>query len=131
MGHHHICLCALEVAKILQRSLMPGGCDVLSSKLREVHIDTNSMLRYDYKEFSAALGKRVKQMRKERGLTLRALVVQHGFHLTQIQRIEKGDGISVPTLLRLAETFQISVEKLIAGLGLVENGEPRTKFSKK
>jgi hypothetical protein len=99
---------------------MPGGFDVLSSKLREVHIDTNSMLRYDYKEFSAALGKRVKQMRKERGLTLRALVVQHGFHLTQIQRIEKG-----------AETFQISVEKLIAGLGLVENGEPRTKSSKK
>ena len=110
---------------------MPGGFDVLSSKLREVHIDTNSMLRYDYKEFSAALGKRVKQMRKERGLTLRALVVQHGFHLTQIQRIEKGDGISVPTLLRLAETFQISVEKLIAGLGVVENGEPRTKSSRK
>jgi len=50
------------------------------------------MLRYDYKEFSAALGKRVKQLRKERGLTLRALVIQHGFHLTQIQRIEKGDG---------------------------------------
>lgn len=110
---------------------MPGGCDVLSSKLREVHIDANSMLRYDYKEFSAALGKRVKQMRKERGLTLRALVVQHGFHLTQIQRIEKGDGISVPTLLRLAETFQISVEKLIVGLGVVENGEPRTKSSRK
>jgi len=50
------------------------------------------MLRYDYKEFLAALGKRVKQLRKERGLTLRALVIQHGFHLTQIQRNEKGDG---------------------------------------
>jgi len=100
-------------------------------KLREVHIDTNSMLRYDYKEFSAALGKRVKQMRKERGLTLRALVVQHGFHLTQIQRIEKGDGVSVPTLLRIAEVFQIPVEKLIAGLGLVEGGESRSKSSKK
>jgi transcriptional regulator with XRE-family HTH domain len=99
--------------------------------LREVHIDTKSMLRYDYKEFSAALGKRVKQMRKERGLTLRALVVQHGFHLTQIQRIEKGDGLSVPTLLRIAEVFQIPLEKLIDGLGLVQNPEPRTKSSKK
>jgi transcriptional regulator with XRE-family HTH domain len=89
------------------------------------------MLRYDYKEFSVALGKRVKQLRKERGLTLRALVVQHGFHLTQIQRIEKGDGISVPTLLRLAETFQISVDKLITNLGLVEGSEPRSKSSKK
>jgi transcriptional regulator with XRE-family HTH domain len=99
--------------------------------LREVHIDTKSMLRYDYKEFSAALGKRVKQMRKERGLTLRALVVQHGFHLTQIQRIEKGDGVSVPTLLRIAEVFQIPLEKLIDGLGLVQNIESRTKPSKK
>src|SRR5580704_4917660 len=99
---------------------MPGGCDVLSSKLREVHIDTNSMLRYDYKEFSAALGKRVKQLRKESGLTLRALIVQHGFHLTQIQRIEKGDGISVPMLLRIAQTFQVPFEDLVAGLGKVE-----------
>ena len=79
--------------------------------LREVHINNESMLRYDYKEFSAALGKRVKQLRKERGLTLRALVIQHGFHLTQIQRIEKGDGLSVPTLLRIAEVFQIPVEE--------------------
>ncbi len=99
--------------------------------LREVHINNESMLRYDYKEFSAALGKRVKQLRKERGLTLRALVIQHGFHLTQIQRIEKGDGLSVPTLLRIAEVFQIPVEKLIAGLGLIESSEPRTKSSKK
>ena len=89
------------------------------------------MLRYDYKQFSAELGKRVRQLRKERGLTLRALVVQHGFHLTQIERIEKGDGISVPTLLRLAETFQIPIEKLIAGLGVVESGESRPKPSKK
>ena len=89
------------------------------------------MLRYDYKKFSAALGKRVKLLRKERGLTLRALVIQHGFHLTQIQRIEKGDGLSVSTLLRIAEVFQMPVEKLIAGLGLVENNELHTKSSKK
>jgi hypothetical protein len=99
--------------------------------LREVHIDTDSMLRYDYKKFSAALGKRVKLLRKERGLTLRALVVQHGFHLTQIRRIEKGDGLSVPTLLRIAEVFQIPIEELVAGLGLVEGGESRSKSSKK
>jgi transcriptional regulator with XRE-family HTH domain len=89
------------------------------------------MLRYDYKKFSAALGKRVKLLRKERGLTLRALVVQHGFHLTQIQRIEKGDGLSVPTLLRISEVFQLPVEELVAGLGLVEGGEWRSKSSKK
>jgi transcriptional regulator with XRE-family HTH domain len=98
---------------------------------REVHIHIDPMLRYDYKEFSAALGQRIRQLRKERGLTLRALVVQHNYHLTQIQRIEKGDGLSIPTLLRLAETFQIPVEKLIANLGVIEGGEPRSQSAKK
>ena len=89
------------------------------------------MLRYDYKKFSAALGKRVKLLRKERGLTLRALVVQHCILLTKLQRIEKGDGLSVQTLLRIAEVFQIPIEELVAGLGLVEGGESRSKSSKK
>ena len=52
-------------------------------------------LRYDYDAFSVELGKRIRKLRKESGLTLRTLIVQHGFHMTQIQRIEKGDGISV------------------------------------
>jgi transcriptional regulator with XRE-family HTH domain len=88
-------------------------------------------LRYDYKAFSAELGKKIKQLRKESGLTLRALIVQHNFHLTQIQRIEKGEGISVPTLLRIAEVFQIPLEKLVEGVGLVPSVEPRPKSSKK
>ena len=78
------------------------------------------MRRYDYKLFSAALGKRIRQLRKDRGLTLRSLVVQHGYHLTQISRVEKGEGVSVPTLLKLAETFDIPLEKLVAGLGVVD-----------
>ena len=89
------------------------------------------MLRYDYKLFSAELGKRIRQLRKESGLTLRALIVQHGFHLTQIQRIEKGEGISIPTLLRIAETFQVPMEKLLAGVGLVESTEERLLPSEK
>lgn len=89
------------------------------------------MLRYDYKEFSAALGKRVKQLRKDRKMTLRSFVVDHGFHLTQIQRIEKGEGYSVPTLLRLAEIFQIPLESLVAGLGLVAPPESKPKLLKK
>ena len=89
------------------------------------------MLRYDYKAFSAELGKRIRQLRKESGLTLRALIVHHDFHLTQIQRIEKGEGISIPTLLRIAETFQIPMEQLVAGIGLVESAEPRLQSSEK
>ena len=88
------------------------------------------MLRYDYKEFSLALGKRMKLLRKEKKITLRSLMLDHGFHMTQIQRIERGDGISIPTLLRLAEVFQEPVEILVAGLGMIAP-EPKAKSPKK
>src|ERR1700759_5008024 len=88
-------------------------------------------VRYDYKLFSVELGKRIKRLRKESGLTLRALIVEHGFHLTQIQRLEKGAGISVPMLLRIAQTFRVSLEDLVAGLGKVQEGvESHSETSK-
>lgn len=88
------------------------------------------MLRYNYEQFLAALGERVKQIRKDRGLTHRALVTDHGFHLTGVQRIERGEGISVPTLLRLCEVYQVRIDELVAGIGMVTEGEGPTKPSK-
>lgn len=89
-------------------------------------------LRYDYKAFAIELGARIRRMRKDSGLTLRVLQLEYGYHLSQIQRIESGDGISLPTLLRVAETFQVPVEKLVAGLGVPkEDAETRPKTSKK
>ena len=103
----------------------------LEAMVKETKPESDLALRYDYSVFSVELGKRIRQLRKESGLTLRALIVQHGFHLTQIQRIEKGDGISVPMLLRIAQTFQLPLETLVAGLGKVaESVEARTKTSK-
>lgn len=87
------------------------------------------MPRYDYKAFSAALGQRVKQLRKDRGWTLRDMIVKHGLHLNQVSRIESGKGISVPTLLRLAEIFQVPIEALVARLGEIPT--TRSKPSKR
>jgi transcriptional regulator with XRE-family HTH domain len=92
---------------------------------------TNSKLSYDRKLFTSALGKRIKQLRKDRGWTLRDMVVLHNYHQTQIQRIESGVSISITTLLRIAEVFQIPVEKLVAGLGVIDGGEQRSKPAKK
>jgi transcriptional regulator with XRE-family HTH domain len=59
-------------------------------------------------------------------------MLDHGYHLSQIQRFERGDGISIPTLLRLAETFQVPAEKLIANLQLdSQSAEIDAKTSKK
>ncbi len=78
------------------------------------------MLRYDYEQFRIALGQRIRQLRKERKMTHRVLVSEHGYHMTQVARIERGEAFSVPTLLRLAETFQVPVGQLIAGIGEVD-----------
>jgi transcriptional regulator with XRE-family HTH domain len=85
------------------------------------------MLRYDYDEFRVALGKRIKELRKQRGMTHRVMVSAHGFHLTQIARIERGESFSVPTLLRLAETFQVPVGELISGIGEIDGDVLRPK----
>lgn len=81
--------------------------------------DPEDPLRYSYEAFLAELGVKLRQMRIDRGWTLRHMIVTHGFHLAHWQGFEKGKGISVPSLLRVCEVFDTSVEELVAGLGVV------------
>jgi len=74
-------------------------------------------MRYTYKSFLKELGARLKQMRQERGWTLRMMVVEHKFHVTHWQSFENGKAISVPSLLRVCEVFDVSLEDLVRGLG--------------
>ena len=78
---------------------------------------------YSYEKFLTELGHKLRQLRIDRGLTLRAMIIQHGFHLAQWQGFEKGKGISVPSLLRLCEVFDLSLEDLIAGVGITDSGQ--------
>ena len=91
------------------------------------------MLRYDYDQFRLALGNRIKEIRKSRGLTHRMMVVEHGFHMTQIARIERGEAIAMPTLLHVAEAFQVPVSQLIEGIGEVVavDQQPKSVVSSK
>ena len=101
-------------------------------KAKETNTPSGPALRYDYKAFATELGARIRQLRKSSGLTLRALQLEHNYHLSQIQRTEKGEGISLPTLLRIAETYQVPVERLVEGLGLIsETAEARSKVGKR
>ncbi len=78
---------------------------------------TAGPVRYQYDSFLRELGAKLRKMRTDRGWTLRRMIVEHGFHLAQWQGFEKGKGISVPTLLRLCEIFDLTLEELIGGLG--------------
>jgi len=74
-------------------------------------------MQYTYESFLKDLGARLKQMRKDRGWTLRNMVVDHNFHITHWQSFESGKAISVPSLLRVCEVFGTSLEDLVRGLG--------------
>ncbi len=74
-------------------------------------------MQYEYERFLAELGARVKQLRKERGLTHRRMISEFGFHLGQLARIEKGEGVNAHTLLKLCAALDVTLEDLVRGLG--------------
>ena len=79
--------------------------------------DAQDAERNEYTRFIKALGARIRTMRKERGWTYRDMVVLHGFHLSAWQGFETAkNGISLPSLLRVARTFGIHPAELIAGI---------------
>ncbi len=86
-------------------------------------------MHYSYDLWLEELGARIKQLRKGRGWTLRDMVVQHGFHLTHWQGFERGKkGISVPSLMRVAELFDMTLCQLLEGLGEVPTVHQRLYF---
>ena len=88
-------------------------------------------MRYSYEKFLAELGPKLKAMRVERRWTYRDMIVSHGFHLAHWQSFEKGKGLSIPSLLRICEVFQVPLEHLTAGLGVESDvAEMKNKVSK-
>ena len=73
-------------------------------------------------------------MRKERGLSLRDMVVKHNYHDSQWRKYERGGPINVPSLLKIAKSFGTSLSALLDGLGEYSPaslGEMKTKVKKK
>lgn len=76
-------------------------------------------------QFFAALGVRLKKLRKKRGYTQEDML-SFGFSTRHWQQVEAGRPITVTTLLRICEVFEIPMAKLVEGLdkGLYERLEP-------
>lgn len=70
-----------------------------------------------YEQYMKALGARIKQIRKARGLSLRDMVVKHDYHDSQWRRFERSGTGSVSSLLKIAKAFNISISILLDGLG--------------
>lgn len=61
----------------------------------------------------AEVSRRIRTARKARGWTQQQLADAAALHRMQITKIESGHGLSVPSLVRLADAFGVSVESLI------------------
>lgn len=69
----------------------------------------------NYARFFRALGSRIRSYRTECGLSQEDMIF-HGFSVRHWQNIESGRPITMFTLLRICEAFDVSFEELFAGL---------------
>ena len=70
----------------------------------------------DYARFFRALGNRIRSYRTDHKLSQEDMI-SFGFSVRHWQMIESGRPITVFTLLRVCEAFEVQPEQLIAGLG--------------
>ncbi len=66
-------------------------------------------------KFFIALGKRVRELRRKQGRSQEDMI-SFGFSARHWQQIEAGRPITVSTLLRICDVFDISAEVLVRGL---------------
>lgn len=79
---------------------MNGDCHAMATT------DPQEAERKEYDQFLKTLGAHIRAMRKQRGWTLRNMVVNHGFHISAWQSYEAGRvGMSIPSLIRVAKAL--------------------------
>ena len=66
-------------------------------------------------KFFRALGTRVRELRKKRGFSQEDML-SFGFSTRHWQQVEAGRPITVTTLLRICEVFELPMSKLVQGI---------------
>jgi transcriptional regulator with XRE-family HTH domain len=65
--------------------------------------------------FFRGLGQRVRDLRKKNGFTQEDMI-SFGFSARHWQQIEAGRPITLRTLLRIGDVFEVSIANLVSGL---------------
>jgi transcriptional regulator with XRE-family HTH domain len=73
-------------------------------------------MHYDSDNFIKFLAARIKSLRKERGWSQIQMTRDFGYYLSHWQNIESGRKMSLETMLRVANTFEITLEELLDGI---------------
>lgn len=68
-------------------------------------------------EVHLAIGQRLRDLRIEKGISLRQFASDHDFHPNVLSRIERGEhNITIGTLFRLGRALDISPAEVLRGL---------------
>ena len=68
---------------------------------------------YKYEDFVEAIAKRLRELRIERGYSKRRFAAEHGYYLSHWHKIESGEKMSLHTLLKVANSFNMSLAELV------------------
>ena len=76
-------------------------------------------------KFFHALGDRVRHLRNKRGYSQEDMIF-YGFSARHWQQIEAGRPITMTTLLRICEVFEVPIARVVRGLdaGIYDNPSP-------
>lgn len=72
------------------------------------------MQHYKYEAFVEAVAHRLRILRSERGYSQRAFAKKYGWDQAHWTRIENGKKMSLDTLVKAANSFDLSVQDLLA-----------------
>ena len=73
-------------------------------------------MHYEYEGVVVALAVRIKALRKARKWSQLTMVREYGYNLSYWQGIEKGRRMSLRTLVRVANTFGMTLSELVEGV---------------
>jgi transcriptional regulator with XRE-family HTH domain len=69
----------------------------------------------DQAKFFGRLGERIRKLRRAQGFSQEDMI-SFGFSARHWQQVEAGRPITVTTLLRICEAFQVTLARLLRGL---------------
>ena len=73
-------------------------------------------MHYDIDEFKLAFGARIKALRNARGWTRMHMMRDFGYYLSAWQNIESGKKLSLESVLRIANTFDMTLDELLGDI---------------
>ncbi len=126
--HRHTCAIVLTASPSLEsaiQAIQMGVCDYLPKPVQEDllldsvnrSLSRRGIYLTSEETINKAIGARLRQLRREQGLTTQQLANRVGVTQSQISQVETGrSAASVVTLYKIAQAFEMSLAEMLEGV---------------